>query len=32
VTVTIVPVVTANRLCDTVNVFRCEKMQFVTYN
>ena len=33
VTVTIVPVVTAaNRLCDTVNVFRCENMQFVTYN
>jgi len=33
VTVTIVPVVTAaNRLCDTVNVFRCKNMQFVTYN
>jgi hypothetical protein len=33
VTVTIVPVVTAaNRLCGTVNVFRCENMQFVTYN
>jgi tyrosinase len=33
VTVTVVPVVTAaNRLCDTVNVFRCENMQFVTYN
>ncbi len=33
VTVTVVPVVTAaNRLCDTVNVFRCEDMKFVTYN
>jgi hypothetical protein len=33
VTVTIVPVVTAaNKLCDTENVFRCENMQFVTYN
>jgi hypothetical protein len=33
VTITIVPVVTAaNELCDTENVFRCENMQFVTYN
>lgn len=33
VTVTIVPVVSAaNKLCDTDNVFRCENMQFVTYN
>jgi tyrosinase len=33
VTVTIVPVVTAaNELCDAVNVFRCEKMQFIAYN
>jgi hypothetical protein len=33
VTVTIVPVVTAvNELCDAENVFRCENIQFVTYN
>lgn len=33
VTVTVVPVVTAtNELCDTENVFRCENIQFVTYN
>lgn len=32
-TVTVVPVVTAaNELCDTHNVFRCEKMHFVTYD
>jgi hypothetical protein len=33
VTVTVVPVVTAiNELCDAENVFRCENIQFVTYN
>lgn len=33
VTVTVVPVVTAaNELCDTQNVFRCENMNFITYN
>jgi hypothetical protein len=33
VTVTIVPVITAiNELCDAENVFRCENIQFVTYN
>ena len=32
-TVTVVPIVTAaNELCDTHNVFRCEKIHFVTYN
>lgn len=33
VTITVVPVVTAvNELCDAENVFRCENIQFVTYN
>ena len=33
VTVTVVPVVTAvNELCDAENIFRCENIQFVTYN
>jgi hypothetical protein len=33
VTVTVVPVVTAvSELCDAENVFRCENIQFVTYN
>jgi hypothetical protein len=33
VTVTVVPVVTAvNELCDSENVFRCENIQFVTYD
>ncbi|HUI21523.1 MAG TPA: hypothetical protein VLZ74_10840 [Methylocella sp.] len=33
VTVTVVPVVTAiNELCDPEDVFRCENIQFVTYN
>ena len=32
-TITIVPIVTAaNQLCDTKNVFRCERMRFVSYN
>ncbi|MGB8901550.1 MAG: hypothetical protein WCC90_20925 [Methylocella sp.] len=32
-TVTVVPVLTAvNELCDVENVFRCENIQFVTYN
>jgi hypothetical protein len=32
-TITVVPVVTAvNELCDAENVFRCENIQFVTYN
>ncbi len=33
VTVTVVPVVTAvNELCDAENIFRCENIQFVTYD
>jgi hypothetical protein len=33
ITVTVVPVITAaNELCDTVNVFRCADMRFVSYN
>ena len=33
VTVTVVPIVTAaNELCDTENVFRFGRMQFLTYN
>jgi hypothetical protein len=33
ITVTIVPVVnTANELCNTTDVFRCEEMRFLTYN
>jgi hypothetical protein len=33
VSITIVPVVTAaNELCDTKNVFRFERMRFLTYN
>jgi hypothetical protein len=33
VTITVVPVVTAtNELCDSEDVFRCENIQFVTYN
>jgi len=33
ITITVVPVVSAaNELCDTKNVFRCQRMRFLTYN